>query len=537
MIKIKTVRDLPFGIIDTLESQSIPRGACSKSLNFQSRGDRIALRPGYKLYGNEVEGTGKITGHYTAKIGSTEIQYRTHGKKLEYYVSATDTWTEIGSDILGEDADGKDMSFAEYHPVAGDYLYINSPYGPFLKIDLADPGTATDVYVAYAGDTSVAHNHYGYIRIKQNRMFLWGRTGDPFGVYLSQINNPALSLDIEDFSFSATRVVGEGAIFRQDDGGPIMSIESYGDAEYCIHEKKTWLLTTTADDTDATNVIYRDRVGIPYWKACVSTADGIYYIDDIDKSDPQIRLLTIPYGMDRVMPTSISKGRRWKNTDVGIDLSDYTFDKAIGKEYGDLILFACRTSDSSQNNRMIVFNKRQKTFDLVNYWASTLEIFDGKLMGGDPVSGNIQQFYTDYDDNGSNIENYWEGNKDDLDWAGKKKLKKLIIKGRIAASQELTVSVKLDNDADFVEMGTISGADADASTDVVLIGRGIVGRTEIGGEGSDNDANSFVSEINVASLLDKFNYITIRFEAEELGACEVSEWSYYDFRIKSHSQN
>jgi hypothetical protein len=524
---IKEIKNLLFGTIDVLEPISIPRGASSNSLNWKTLGDRIALRQGYKIFGNEVSGSGKITGSYTAtKSDGTEIQYKTHGKKLMYYVPATDTWTEIGSDVLGTEANGKEMSFAEYRPLAGDYLYINSPYGPFLKIDLATPGTATDVY-------NGSKNYYGYIKIKQNRMFLWQKTTDkatidPSGVYLSKID------DVEDFTYSATRVAGEGAIFRQDDGGIILNIESYGDSEYCLHKKKTWVLTLSADDTNATNLIYRENVGIPAMGASVATGDGIYLIDNNDENDPQVKLLTLNYSSDKILPYPVSKGRKWQNIDVGIDLSDYYFDKTIGREVGDYVLFACRTKISAQNNRVIVYNKRQKTFDIYNYWCSTFNIYDGELMAGDPVSNNIQQLLTDWDDDGSNIENYWEGNKDNLDWFGEKRFKKLIIRGKISKDQSFKVYAALDED-DYIELGTISGdSSAVVSADEVVIGRTAIGRNEIGGGGSGDTANEFVSEINVASLLGRFNFITLKFVAQELGECEISGWSYFDVRNKSH---
>jgi hypothetical protein len=521
MIRNKTIKDFQFGIIDTLEPKSLPRGAASDSLNFLTKVDRIALRNGYKLYGNDTAGIGKITGLFFAKKSDgTEIKFRTHGQKLEYYVSATDTWTEIGTNILGAGADGKDMSFAEWHPIAGDYVYVNSPYGPFIKIDLASPTTAASVY-------NVAKNYYGYIKIKQNRMWLWGRTADKTGVYISKINDP------EDFTYSSPRVAAEGQIFRQDDGGPVQTIESFGEKEYCMHTDKTWVIEITADDTNATNLIYRDRVGISNFRGAVSTADGIYYVDDSDKADPQIRLLTIPYGMDRVIPISVSKARKYQNTLVGVDLSGYYFDKACGIEFEDYIIFSFRTTDSTQNNTMLLFNKRQKSIDILNYWASCLAVSSGDLLGGDPVENNVIQFFSGYSDESADITNYWEGNKDDLDWPGEKKLKRLIIKGKIGIEQNIKMSAYLD-DAVATELGTISGSSSSVTgAGIAVVGRTTIGRHEVGGGGSGVDSAEFISEIDVSSLLDRFNEIKLRIEATELGVAEISEIIYKDFRLKS----
>src|SRR3990167_1556623 len=71
---------------------------------------------------------------------------------------------------------------------------------------------------------------------------------------------------IADFTKSTPRTARQGAIFRQDDGGgDIQNVMTYNNVDYCLHEFKTWALAIGADDTDATNLIYRERVGIPNW--------------------------------------------------------------------------------------------------------------------------------------------------------------------------------------------------------------------------------------------------------------------------------
>lgn len=521
MIKRIPIKDFAGGTVDTLEAKSLLRGFASASLNWLTKTDRIALRGGYKTYGNIDTSVGKITGYFVARDSAgTQYQYRTHGKKLEYYVVATDTWTEIGSDILGAGADGKDISFAEYHPTAGDFVYVNSPYGPFLKIDLATPGSATDVY-------NGSKNYKGYIKIAENRMFLWGATADPSTLYISKIGDP------EDFSYSSPRTAGEGTFFRQDDGGVLQNVETYGTKHYCFHEHKTWVVEMTIDDTDATNEIYRDRVGISSHRGSVSTGDGIYYIDDVDRKDPQIKLLSINYQGTEVLPREISKNRQYKNALVGIDLSGYLFDKTCGEEWNDYIIFSCRSADSDQNNKVILFHKKQKSLDILDYWVSVFGILDGDLMGADPVQNNVYSLFTGTDDESNNIANYWEGNKDDLNWSGEKKLKKLIVKGKIGAEQSIKISAYLD-DADAIELGTISGSSSAVVSSGAIVGRTAIGVNEIGGDDTEGQTYSeFVSQINVANLIGKFNDIKLRIEATALGVAEISEIEYFDIRIKS----
>jgi len=612
------VKDFKYGQIDTLEDRSIPRGAASKALNWRTQADKIELRRGYHLLGNEL-GSGKITGLFVAKRSDgKEIPFRTRGKKLEYYDADNDQWQEVGSDVLGTDADGKEVSFAEYHSLAGDQLFVNSPYGPFLKIMLANPGSYADMYDANK-------NYKGYITIKKNRMFLWNRKEDKTGLYLSKIdtenyttvsaevigtgdgnqktfsatlnfksggakrtcfgvevtdgvetfrdnydgtltgdkggtgtinymtgeisvtfnsavgNGVNVTADYQwedstnggicDFTYSSPRVAGEGVVFRQDDGGIIQSVESYHDIEYCLHEKKTWLLQLTADDTNALNTIYREKAGIPNWRASVPTADGIYYIDTSDDKDPQIRVLRYSGVSEKVLPFSVSKGLTYQKKQVGIDLSNYVFDKAVMKEWGDLILCAFRTVDSNENNRLLVFDRHQKTIDILDYFCSDLAVYQGTLIAGDSFTNNVYTLFSGFDDDDALIGNYWEGNKDDLDYYGLKKVKKLIIKGEIDPDQTLKVYASLDNGS-FVEVGEISGNGSYVDKgQEVSIGRNTIGSKEIGGGSEGEYAYPYEREIKLA--VDKFGTIKLKFEALGLGYVSVSEWQYKDIRLKS----
>lgn len=613
------INDFIWGTIDTLEAKSIPRGTASKSLNWLTEIDRIELRRGYNLLGNEGS-AGKIYSVFVAKMANgTEIPFRKNGQKLEYYILATLTWTEIGTNIFGSTAETEDAYFAEYHSLAGDQLFISSPNSSLFKVMLANPASYTDIYDS-------TKNYKGYIKIKQNRMFLWGRVKDKTGLYLSKIdtenyttvsnenvgtgdgstktftdtlaykaagakrtcfaievtdgvetftdNNDgtltgsaggtgtinytsgAISLTfnasvgggtailcdyqwvddtvngIADFTYSGTRVASEGAVFRQDDGGNLQTIESYGAEEYCLHESKTWVLELTADDTNATNLIYREKLGIPSIRAAVATAEGIYCVDISDEKDPQIKLLSYSLYSDKVNSSPISKGVRYKNKDVGIDLSGYYFDKSVGKEWGDCILFTCRTSSETENNRVILYNKRKKTIDVLDYWVSCFAVYNGTLIAGDSYTQNVYSLFSLWDDDESLIGNYWESNEDNLNFEGMKKLKRLIIKGLIAKEQSIKISISTDN-SNFIEIETIEGDESyvDIGKEV-SVGRNTIGSEIVGGGSGGAYAYNFIKEINPV-ILDKFNTIKLRIEALEMGFCSLNEIIYHDIRYKN----
>jgi len=180
-MNLMQIDNFPFGIIDSLEADSIPKGATPNALNWLHKGDKIELLRGFAIFGDEnTTDTDKITGIIsTTQPDGTQITFRTRGKKLEYRTSGN--WIEIGTNVLGNNANGKEISMGVYQSLAGKQLWVNSPYGPLLKIMIANPGSYADMYDA-------TKNFYGYIKFLQNRMILWGRLADKTGYYGSNID-------------------------------------------------------------------------------------------------------------------------------------------------------------------------------------------------------------------------------------------------------------------------------------------------------------------------------------------------------------
>jgi hypothetical protein len=72
-------------------------------------------------------------------------------------------WVEIGSDILPANASGEDICFGSYSSLAGLMMYVSSSNTPFIKIPLANPGSAVNQNTDLAGK----------FKIDQNRLFLF----------------------------------------------------------------------------------------------------------------------------------------------------------------------------------------------------------------------------------------------------------------------------------------------------------------------------------------------------------------------------
>jgi hypothetical protein len=599
----KKIANLNKGLITSIEAQSIPDGASSNSLNWLTMGDHIELSRGMYLIGAEDE---TANGR---KADGTIVKWKTQGKKIFYWDTGSMTdWAEIGSDILGDAADGEDVSFADYVTAAGNQVWFSSPNSSLYKILTANPGSLVDQYDA-------SKNFKGKIKIGQNRMFLWGRTADKTGIYGSYIDTltfttvtaevlgtgdnvlktfagtlafkaagakrtcfaitatdgaesftddycgnltgsaggtgtinyatGAISLTfntapgvvnitvtyqwedatnngIADFTKSATRAAGQGFIFRQDDGGGnAQMVLNYSNVEYCLHEFKTWELNIGNTDTDATNLIYRERAGIPNWRAACATGSGIYYIDDTDEKDTKIRLLTLASNSDKIIPIAKSNN---------LDLSNYLFDKSATIEWGDYILFSCRTKDSSFNNRVLIFNKAWKAWDIRDYRVSCFVIEDGVLLGGDSLSNNVYELFSGFDDDDALINNYWESKLDDQQISRLKKLKKFIISGLIAKDQILDIYFDLDNSG-YTLVGQVEGDGPYVDVgQAISVGSLTIGNQTVGSGNEEIFAYKYVVEIKVNT--DQYKEIKRKFVGSGLGFLSISEWEDKDIRIK-----
>jgi hypothetical protein len=339
----------------------------------------------------------------------------------------------------------------------------------------------------------------------------------------------ATSEGVLDYSKSAPRAPGEGFVLRQDDGGAeFQNLATFAGKEYCLHTFKTWALTLATDDANAAQEIYRNRVGIPYWRAMAETGEGIYYVDDSDAINPFINLLQYGYGGQNVVPKEISKN---------IDLSVYEFDNAEVKEWGLYIVISCRTKNSTVNNRMLFYHRLWNSWDITDYRNVVSGEYAGGLVGGDSGSDNVFSLFDSFSDEDTLIPNYWNDGERNLDVEGSKRVHRFVIKGLISISQILKIRFAFDNGT-FVELGQIRGdgaADAygiggyvDLGSEIT-IGSRMFGSQLVGGEGSIT-ASPYAREITINSP--KFENVILQIEATEIGYVSMSEYQYKDIRYK-----
>lgn len=621
MIRKKEVTTFKYGIIDSIEEQSIPAGSASSSSNFITKGDKVVLAGGNFNLGGTIEDTDENRGvHVAFRRDGVEILMRKRGRKLEIYDADADTWSESGTDLFPVAAVDDEMSFANYDSLAGAQVFLSSPNSSIYKIMIANPLNPKDM-----GST----DYRGRIFATQNRLVLVSRKGtnlakDETGVYISFIDaqnyttvtaesigtgdgatdnftgtlasitgirtgfgvtitdgvetfvddysgnligslggtgtinyatgaydvtfntapilSAAITADYQwedstdegvcDFNFTTpTRVAGEGDVFRQDSGGgKAQAVRSFLDHEFCFHERKTWDLVLSTDDTNATNLPYRDKVGIPNWRACASDGEGIYYIDDTDKNNPVLRQMTLAYASTEIIPRALSLKK---------DLSNYLFDKCWMLVNDQFVIFGARTLNSIKNDTVFIYDKTWKSIDQFPLFSSCGTLFNGSLVLGDSLSSNTYLAFNGYDDNGSQIQGHFATNLYDLDEERLKKVKEIWVEGEIQKNQIIKVSALTDHGS-YSTIGYIRGNGNYVDSTALTIGSNTIGRFTIGGRDSET-ITAFHYSRPIKLALDKFREIKLKFEVaidpddatkEGIGYFSITKITYQDIRLK-----
>lgn len=197
----KEVKNFVFGLIKRIEGQSIPVGSVSDELNFISKGDRVELRRGTRIVGeDDGETPTSVTGIHTGyQNDNTPVLFKKIGRKLLYTFSLTEDWVECGTDLFPVDAATDEATFANYQSLAGSFVFISSPNSSIYKVCTANPDSPIDL---------LSTTFRGYITIVKNRMELVYRSGannnnDLTGHYLSWIDN-------NNFTTVSAEAIGSG---------------------------------------------------------------------------------------------------------------------------------------------------------------------------------------------------------------------------------------------------------------------------------------------------------------------------------------
>lgn len=361
----------------------------------------------------------------------------------------------------------------------------------------------------YDGTLTGSLGNTGTINYMTGAFTITGQSGAGTATYAWENSNVK---GVTDFTFSGTRTALQGDVVRQDEGGDaIQNIVFHDGTYYSFKTNSVYSLTIADSGLTFTNKVFRRNIGLPYWRSIVGTKKGIVFMDSSNLDKPQLTILQPNLQGDNLEPVTLANH---------FDFSNYIWEACAMETFGEFIVFSGRTSDSTTNNKLFLYNSRRDTISILPYGAKTITSMLGLLYIGDTLTFNIYNILSGFDDDNSTIENYWIGSDDRFGSEVLKKVKKLRLKGIISPDQILEVSVSYDNDG-FTKVGTIlgSGSYVDYSNSYT-VGNDGIGINEIGGESDGINGNFYLAELKISSP--KFRKRTIKLEATGIGYISVN---------------
>jgi hypothetical protein len=118
--------------------------------------------------------------------------------------------------------------------------------------------------------------------------------------------------------------------------------------------------------------------------------------------------------------------------------------------------------------------------------ASCLDIFDGALIAGDPISNNVFTLFSGFDERWLGHDNHWQDGQLNLETDNLKVAHRMRVTGLIQKDQRVRVSLILD-DGEPVSVFAIEGDESHVDAGInTPIGSPTIGSKVIGGGGSNS---------------------------------------------------
>jgi len=324
---------------------------------------------------------------------------------------------------------------------------------------------------------------------------------------------------ITDFRKSNPRVAGEGFQFPQDEGGdPIMSVLVGQDgAYYSIKKSSAYRLYLEADDTNATNEVYRKELGLSSLRGAISTGKGIVFMNTANPEKPEMTILQKNITGDNIEPVVLFPHFKFAN---------YTYDDTTVDTYERYIIVACKSNGAVNNDTLLLCDMTNNTVDITKYTGRTFARDAGQLYMGSSLSLTIYNLFSGFDDDGESIDNYYI-TKDELYESERlKKYRKIWLKGNISPDQSYQVYVNYDNTGNQL-VGTVLGTGSYVDyTDQQTIGSNLIGDIQIGGADT-TDIYPYFIEIRLKKV-PKFRKRSITFKALGIGYVDINFLLDYD---------
>lgn len=338
---------------------------------------------------------------------------------------------------------------------------------------------------------------------------------------------------VTDFTKSATRLAGEGFIVRQDEGGDAIQTVLIGQdgSYYSLKSQSAYQFTLDAADTTPTNVVYRRNIGVPSFRAGVSTNKGIVFINTANTAKPELTILQRNPLSNFVEPIILFPQFKFAN---------YVYDDCTIDTWERYTIIFCKTANATTNDTVLLCDLAQGSIDIESYNARTCATDSGNLYIGSSVTQTIYELFNGFDDDGLAIQNFWTSGGSQLlpivkrpsskhpIPRGLKKVRKLRLRGRIDANQNYSVYVSYD-DAGFQLVGTIRGDGPYVDyTQPQEVGGHFVGQSQVGG---DVTSTIYPYHTELKLKAPKFRKRTIQIIANAIGYIDIDLMSDHDIMV------
>lgn len=341
---------------------------------------------------------------------------------------------------------------------------------------------------------------------------------------------------VTDFTHSSTRLAGEGFQFPQDLGGDsILNVLIGQDGNYySIKTHSVYVLSLDETDLNATNLVYRQDLGIQSFRAAISTNKGIAFMNTANVAKPEFTILQKSDVTNNVEPEILFPNFKFANYDY-TDCSIDTWERYV-------IIF-CKKLLSFSNDTVLLCDMVAGTVDPVAYAGRcSAKDSNNNLFVGGTLSETVYQLFTGFDDLGISITNSWTSKRDQYQMAtgfarslryqiGErlKKYRKQKIKGNIAISQKLQVYVDADG-AGLQLVGTILGTgDYVDYSNSQAISNNMTNTSQIAGNDTGVVAYPFFTELK--TKIPYFRARTIQLVAVGIGYVDVEMLSDWDILV------
>lgn len=337
---------------------------------------------------------------------------------------------------------------------------------------------------------------------------------------------------VTDFTHSGPRLAGEGFQFPQDIGGDaILNVLIGLDGEYySIKSHSSYVLTLDDTDLAATNIVYRSDIGLPSFRAAISTNKGVTFMNTANPLKPEMTILQKSLVTNNVEPVILFPSFKFANYDFS-DCDINTWERYV--------TILCKKQLSLSNDTILLCDMAAGTVDPVQYSGRCSAKDSGNFYVGHPLVENVYQLFNGFDDDGVSINNYWISKDDQYQMAtgfqrtlryqiGErlKKYRRQKIKGMIGIEQQIQVYVSCDN-AGFQLVGTVLGTGSYVDyTSPQSIGGNAIGNSQIGGNDSATVAYPFFTELK--TKIPYFRKRTIMIIATGIGWAEIDFLSDWD---------